>query len=192
LRRRRLLLVVLAFGFAAVVIGAADAATPQVRANRMLLSLGDVGTGYTVRFSGRRTLSDVSAGDSASVRKELARSWVSGAEQAFRGKVVDRGVISQADVFRKGARMNLILHAWLEDFVRVSDGQLQQLPQAAPGTGGVLVRGRLLRYELLIYIWRHGRAISSVDVTGLNGTVPVALVMKLARVQDAHMASQAA
>ena len=172
-----------------MVVGPATAASPQQRADRMLLSLGDLGSAYTVKFSGNRTLIDVSAGDSATVRKELARSWVSGAEHGFRGKSVDRGVISQADVFRKGARMNLILRAWQQDVLRISDGTREQLPRTAPGTGGALVRGHLFAYELLIYMWRHGRAISSVDVTGLNGTVPVSLVMKLARVQDARMAS---
>ncbi len=189
LRGRRLSRLALVLACGALVVGRASASAPAVHADRILLSLGDLGSAYTVKFSARRSLIDVSSGDSASVRQELARSWLAGAEHSFRGKKVDRGVISQADVFRKGAHMDLILRAWQRDVLRISHGTLQQLPPTAPGTGGALVRGHLFAYELLIYMWRHGRAISSVDVTGLNGTVPVSLVMKLARVQDARMAS---
>ena len=189
LHRRRTAFVTLVLGCGALLAGTANATAPAPRADRIILSLADVGSGYTAKYTGRRTLIDVSTGDSTKVRKELARSWISGAEHAFRGNRIDRGVISQADVFRKGAQMNLILRAWQRDVVRISQGTRQQLPGAAPGTGGALVRGHLLSYELLIYMWRRGRTISSVDVTGVDGTVPVSLVMKLARVQDARMAS---
>jgi hypothetical protein len=189
LRGRRLPLLALVLAGSALLVGTASASAPAARPDRILLSLGDLGSTYSVKFIARRTLIDVSSGDSASVRQELARSWIAGAEQSFRAKKVDRGVISQADVFRQGARLDLILRAWQRDVLRISHGTLQDLPTAAPGTGGALMRGHLFAYELLIYMWRHGRAISSVDVTGLNGTVPVSLVMKLARVQDARMAS---
>jgi hypothetical protein len=171
-----------------LLAGAASASAP-VRAKGMLLSLGDVGAGYTVKYQGARTLNVVRSGDSATVQKELRRSWLNGAELAYRHADTDRGVISQADVFRKSARMDLILRAWQRDVVRISVGARQRVPHAAPGTGGALVRGHLLSYELLIYMWRHGRTIASVDVTGAKGTVSVSLLMKLARAQDARIAS---
>jgi hypothetical protein len=167
---------------------AATAVASAPGAKGLLLSRSDVGSGFIVKYSGARTLKVVGAGDSAAVRKELKRSWLNGAELAYQGSSVDRGVISQADVFRTGAQMGMILRAWQRDVVRISHGTRQALPDAAPGTGGALVRGHLLSYELLIYMWRHGRTISSVDVTGAKGTVPVSLVMKLARAQDARAA----
>jgi hypothetical protein len=171
------------------VLAAAANASSGLRAKDLLLSLNDLGSAYTVRYSATRTLKDVSAGDSTSVRKELKRSWLKGAELAYRGRHVDRGVISQADIFRRGARMDLILGAWQRDALRISKGTRERVPHAAPGTGGALVRGHLFSYELLIYMWRHGRTIASVDVTGAKGTVPVSLVMKYARLQDARVAS---
>jgi len=159
-----------------------------------VLALSDLGDGYRVNpgLTIARTLADVSQGDSVAVRKELRRSWLAGAEHAFNGVSVQWGVVSLADVFRTSARMKLILRAWQDDAVRISKGKLQPVPRAAPGADGALVRGHLLNYELLIYMWRRGRTISAVDVTGTPGSVPLSLVIKLARVQDARAAAAGA
>lgn len=175
----------------ALVVGTAGASKPAVAASRLVLTLDDLGGGYRINpgLTGNRSFQDVSLGDSVAVRKELSRSWLRGAEHAFNGVSVQWGVVSLADIFRESAHMDLILRAWQDDAVRISKGERQPLPSRAPGTGGVLVRGHLLQYELLIYMWRRGSTISSVDVTGAKDTVPVSLVMKLARRQDARVLS---
>jgi hypothetical protein len=155
----------------------------------LVLLQRDVGHDYrpNPNLTGARKLGVVGQGDSAAVRRELRRSWIGGQTAAYNGVSVPWGIVSISDVFTPSARMKLILEAWERDLVKISRGKREPLPAGAPGTGGALVRGRLLTYELLIYMWRHGRTISSVDVTGQMGKVPLGLLMKLARRQNARI-----
>jgi hypothetical protein len=174
---------------AALASEAAVASKPKVQAAKLVLTLHDLGPGYSVNpgLTGPRTLKDVSLGDSGAVRKQLRKGWLGGAEHAFNGNVVKWGVVSLVDVFRPSTDVGSILRAWQDDAVSISQGKLSPVPRNAPGTGGALIQGHLLNYELVIYVWRRGRAIASVDVTGPNGSVPVSFVMKLARIQDARV-----
>jgi len=183
--------VLLAVVCGSLLVATARAAAPANPAKGLVLELADVGSAYNENpsLSGARTLADVSQGDSAAIKRELARGWIGGLERAYNGVSVPWGIVSLSDVFRASARIDLILGAWERDLVTISKGTRQPLPAKAPGTGGVLVRGKLLTYELLIYMWRHGQAISSVDVTGAQGKVPLSLLMKLARRQDAKISA---
>jgi hypothetical protein len=192
IRRRRPLAAALAAALIAAGALASEAAVaskPEVQAAKLVLTLDDLGPGYGVNpgLTGPRTLKDVSQGDSDAIRKRLRKSWLGGAEHAFNGTIVRWGVVSLADVFRPSTDVGSILRAWQDDAVSISKGKRAPVPRNAPGKDGALIQGHLLNYELVIYIWRRGRAIASVDVTGPNGSVPVSFVMKLARAQDARV-----
>jgi hypothetical protein len=179
----------LAAVLAALTAPPARTATAQNPALGLVLVARDIGPGYrqNTGMTSGRTLAIVAQGDSPQVRRELARSWIGGQSTAYNGVSVPWGIVSISDVFKPTARMGLILSAWERDLLRITRGRLEPLPKSAPGSGGALVRGRLLTYELLIYMWRRGRTIASVDVTGTMGKVPLALLMRLARLQNAKI-----
>jgi hypothetical protein len=160
-------------------------------AARFVLTQSDVGKGYRLNAnaSGPRALSDVTLADTSKVVSEIKHNWLGGEETAYNGISVPWGIVSLADVFRSGAAANEILPAWVKDAVKISAGVRIVVPLAsgAPGSQGALVRGQLAGYETLIYMWRHGRTIASVDVTGKPGTVPVALAIAFARRQDSQI-----
>jgi hypothetical protein len=177
----------------ALGIAAAHAQAPP-RTGALVLGLTDLGPGYRINpgLTGARTLTVISQGDPAAIRRELSRTWLRGTVHAFNGAAikgvkVQWGVISIADVFRKSARMKMILDAWERDLVRISKGHREPTPVGAPGAGGALVRGHLLTYELLIYMWRRGNTIASVDVTGPPGSVPLSMLMRLVHRQDSKV-----
>jgi hypothetical protein len=152
-----------------------------------------VGSAYhfNPNVSGPRKLSDVTIGDSSAVQAQIRHNWLGGEESAYNGVSVPWGIVSLADVFRSAAPVAGVLRAWQADAVKISGGARVSLPLAvgAPGIHGVLVRGHIVDYEILTYIWSRGRTIASVDVTGKPGTVPVGLVLDLARTQDARIAA---
>jgi hypothetical protein len=172
--------------------GHADAAATNPAA-RFVLSQHDVGGAYRLNAnaSGSRKLSDVTLGDSSAVQAQIRRNWLGGDETAYNGVSVPWGIVSLADVFRSTVPVATVLRAWQTDAVRISGGSRVPLPlgTGAPGTHGELVRGHIVDYEILTYIWSRGRTIASVDVTGKPGTVPVGLVLRLARAQDARIAA---
>lgn len=188
-RGRMLSLLIAAGACCALLCGGSGAGAAVNPALRLVLTPHDLGHSYRSNqtLTGPRTLADISLGDSRTVRRELARSWLGGEEDAYNGVSVPWGVVSISDVFKPTARIDLILAAWEHDLVTITKGKREPLPAGAPGSGGALVRGSLLTYELLIYMWRRGRTIASVDVTGSMGTVPLSLLMKLARRQDAKI-----
>jgi len=189
-RHSRLAAVLMAIACCTTAASLAQASVAkQNPAIGLVLLQRDVGGAYqpNANLTGARKLGVVGQGDPAEVRRELHRSWMGGQSAAYNGTSVPWGIVSISDVFKPSARMKLILDAWERDLVKISRGKREPLPRGAPGTGGALVRGRLLTYELLIYMWRHGRTISSVDVTGKMGKVPPGLVMRLARRQDAKI-----
>jgi hypothetical protein len=172
---------------AAVVASALSSGDP---AARYVLTARDVGSGYRLNpnASGTRTLSDVSLGDSARVRRELRQSWLGGRVAGFNAVSGTDGVISIVDVFRSGTVVPDVLAAWVADAKRVIHGVSEPLPANAPGGHPALIRGKLIRFEVLVYMWSHGRAIASVEVTGLPGHLQQPFLMKLARLQDAKLA----
>ena len=101
----------------------------------------------------------------------------------FNGISVPWGIVSTADVFRTTDLVS-IDRAWHRDLLRIAAGNMRRLPANAPGTNQVLVRGRLQSFETLEYMWQHGRAILSVNLTGKPGTLRLSLLMALARRQD--------
>jgi hypothetical protein len=62
------------------------------------------------------------------------------------------------------------------------------IPRGAPGSSRFLLRGHMQQSEVLIYQWRHGRAILATWLVGTPGTVQVPQLLKLVRVQDAKAA----
>jgi len=175
---------------AACVLAAAAvaAATPGAR---YVLTSRDVGPAYARNdtVSGGRSLADVSVGDSARIRRELRQSWLGGTVAAFNAVSGARGVISIADVFRQGAPIAEILRAWQADAARVTHGAFEPLPGRAPGDHPALVRGKILSYEVLVYMWSRGRTIASVEVTGKPGETDRGFLLSLARRQDAKLAA---
>jgi hypothetical protein len=125
------------------------------------------------------------------VQAQIRKNWLGGEESAYNGVSVQWGIVSLADVFRSTAPIASVLSAWQADAVRISGGKRVSLPlvSGAPGSHGVLVRGHIVDYEILTYIWSQGRTIASIDVTGKPGTVPLGLVLRLAREQDARIAA---
>jgi hypothetical protein len=176
--------------FAAAGQAWAGAANP---AARFVLTQHDVGGSYRLNAnaSGPRKLSDVTIGDSNAIQTQIRKNWLGGEEAAYNGVSVPWGIVSLADVFRSSAPVATVLNAWQADAVRISGGRRVSLPLAsgAPGSHGVLVRGHIVDYEILTYIFSEGRTIASVDVTGKPGTVPLGLVLRLARAQDAQIAA---
>jgi hypothetical protein len=181
-----------AFAAVALLVGQAwaSAANP---AEHFVLTQHDVGGAYrfNANVSGPRKLADVTIGDSSGIQARIRKNWLGGQENAYNGVSVPWGIVSLADVFRSTSPVASVLSAWQSDAVRISGGVRVSLPLGigAPGVHGMLVRGRIVDYEILTYIWSRGRTIASVDVTGKLGTVPVGLVLRLARAQDARIAA---
>jgi hypothetical protein len=177
------LLLLVAACVVANVQGAIDPAAHYV------LTARDVGVAYRFNpsVSGRRSLSDLTVGDSARVQAEIRRTWLGGTVAGFNSVSGKSGVISIADVFRSGSRIDAILRAWQADAAHVLHGTRERVPDRSPGTHPALVRGKLLSYQVLVYMWSHGNAIASVEVTGLSADVGRAFLLRLARAQDAKL-----
>jgi hypothetical protein len=178
-----------ALGACAVLACAAPAAFAGANpAARFVLSQSDVGKGYRLNANstGPRALSDVTLDDTGTTLSVIRHNWLGGEESAYNGISVPWGIVSLADVFRSSSAASAVLPAWVGDSVRIIGGSRVKLPlgSGAPGAQGALVTGKLAGYEALIYMWRRGRTIASVDVTGRPGKVPVALVISFARQQD--------
>jgi hypothetical protein len=181
-----------ALAAAALLAGQASAGAANPAAH-FVLTQHDVGATYrfNANVSGPRKLADVTIGDSRAIQARIRKNWLGGEESAYNGVSVPWGIVSLADVFRSASPVASVLGAWQQDAVRISGGTRVSLPlvAGAPGVHGMLVRGHIVDYEILTYIWSRGRTIASVDVTGKPGTVPVALVLRLARAQDAQIAA---
>ena len=173
----------------AVAIGVASASGAASPGARYVLTARDVGSAYTRNqsASGGRNLADVSLGDSPRIRRELRRNWLGGTIAAFNSVRGRSGVISITDVFRPRSAINAVLRAWQRDAVRVTRGAFQPVPGNAPGRNSALIRGRILNYEVLVYMWSRGNAIASVEVTGKPGQTDRSFLLRLARRQDAKL-----
>ena len=184
--RRRLVLGFAGLLAAVGVAGATGAANP---AARYVLTAYDLGPTYTrnVSVSGSRSLEDISVGDSARVRQELRRYWLGGTVAGFNGVSGSRGVISIADVFRAGVPIDDVLEAWELDAARATKGAFERLPSHSPGHHPAFVRGTVLNYDVLLYMWSRGRTIASVEVTGSRGEPTTSLLLELVRRQDAKL-----
>jgi hypothetical protein len=170
-------------------LGAANAAGAASPGARYVLTARDVGSAYkkNAAVSGSRKLIDVSVGDSPRVRAELRRNWLGGTVAAFNSVSGTKGVISIADVFRPQSAINDVLHAWQKDASRVTHGVFERVPSHAPGQHPALIRGKILNYEVLVYMWSRGNAIASVEVTGKPGQTDKGFLLKLARRQDTKL-----
>src|SRR5439155_14570793 len=149
-KRRRPLALGLAGLFA--VVGVASATGGANPAARYVLTAYDLGPTYLPNdsVSGSRSLADISVGDSARIRRELRRNWLGGTVAGFNAVSGSRGVISIADVFRRGAPIDDLLHAWQSDSARTTKGVFESLPSHSPGHHPVIVRGSILNYEVLL------------------------------------------
>lgn len=180
-----------AVGLACLMAPAAVAGAPAVTnpGARYVLTARDVGPAYKRNdvASGGRALADVSLGDSAGVRKELRRSWLGGTVAAYNHRAGTSGVISIADVFRRGAAVDNVLLAWQRDAARVTRGAFETLPRRSPGHHPAMVRGSIAGYEILLYMWSRGHTIASVEVTGKPGEPSKRFLFALVRRQDAKL-----
>jgi hypothetical protein len=98
------------------------------------------------------------------------------------------GVISIADVFRRGAALDAILVAWQKDAVQAIGGAFEDLPPRAPGHRPALVRGSIAGWEVLAYMWSRGNTIATIEVTGKRGEPTRSLLLALVRRQNAKLA----
>jgi hypothetical protein len=176
-------------GCLAVAIGVATGFGAASPGARYVLTARDVGSAYTRNesASGGRNLADVSLGDAPAIRRELRRNWLGGTVAAFNSLKGRSGIISIADVFRPRSAINAVLRAWQRDAVRVTRGAFQRVPARAPGRHPALIRGRILNYEVLVYMWSRGNTIASVELTGKPGDPDRDVVLRLARRQDAKL-----
>jgi hypothetical protein len=168
------------------VAGATGATNPGAR---YVLTARDVGPAYKRNntASGGRVLADVSVGDSASVRKELRRSWLGGTVAAYNRIPGTSGVISIADVFRRGAAVDDVLLAWQKDAARTTHGAFKDLPPRSPGHHPAMVRGSIAGFEVLLYMWSQGHTIATIEVTGKPGEPSKSFLLALVRRQDAKL-----
>jgi hypothetical protein len=117
----------------------------------------------------------------------LRRDWIKGTEAAFNGRSGSAGIVSIADVFRPGTPTGTVLDAWQRDAVSTTSGSVEPLPANAPGAQPVLIKGTVLKYGILLYMWRDGTTIASVELVGKAGSLPVPELMTLARRQQSKI-----
>jgi hypothetical protein len=153
----------------------------------LVLSASDVGPGYhaNTAVSGIRTLSEVSYGDTQTIVRYLDADWLGGTESAFNG--LSTGIISVADVFRPGAPVDTVLRAWQDDAQAITGGDRVPLPHNYPGGDPVLISGTVVDYGILIYMWREGRVIATLEVTGKPAKLQRSMLIELARRQEARI-----
>jgi hypothetical protein len=168
----------------------AQSASPPQRdpAAGLVLSASDVGPGYRTNtaVSGIRTLSEVSYGDTQKIVRYLDADWLGGTESAFNG--VSIGIISVADVFRPGAPVDTVLRAWQDDAQAFTGGDRVPLPIDFPGGDPALISGMVVNYGVLIYMWREGRVIGTLELTGKPAKLRPSLLIELVRRQEARIA----
>jgi hypothetical protein len=157
----------------------------------LVLSSSDVGGHYVLNraFTSRRTLSELDTAAPRAVRRQLASLWLDGTQTGFNGDraVSNVAIISSADVFRTSA-LAAITRWWERRFLDLSRGSRMAIPRGAPGSSRFLLRGHMQRSEVLIYQWRHGRAILETWLVGRPGLVQVPRLLELVRAQDAKAA----
>jgi hypothetical protein len=176
----------------AAVVPSGLAATADRPVSRLVLEPRDVGAAYVPNqeLTRPRTFSEAAAGDSAAVRRAIRRTWVGGYQSGFVGVRVPWGIVSTTDVFRTGD-LGTIVTAWHADLVRQLHARRLPVPAGAPGTRRLLlaakvpVAGRTV--EVKTYAWQRGRAFATVHLTGVAGKLRLALLMSLARRQDAKL-----
>ena len=180
------------FGLACLIAPAAGAGSTTATnpGARYVLTAHDVGPAYKQNktASGGRVLADVSFGDSAGVRKELRRSWLGGTVAAYNRIAGTSGVISIADVFRRGAAVDNVLLAWQKDAARTTHGAFEHLPSRSPGHHPAMVRGSIAGFGVLVYMWSRGHMIATIEVTGKRGELSKSFLFALVRRQDAKLA----
>ena len=172
----------------AVLAGAGGSQAAGGVSARLVLSRSDVGGHYLVNraFTSRHTLSEVQTAAPRPVRRRFASLWVEGTQTGFNGdrSVAGRTIISIADVFRTTA-LRAISGWWEARYLTLSGGSKIAIPRGAPGSSRFLLRGHMQANGVLIYEWRHGRAILQTWLIGPPGTLRVAQLLKLVRAQDA-------
>ena len=163
-------------------------ATPANEAARLVLTKRDVGTAYRLNasFTSAHTLREVSVNAPPSIKRELARKWVAGMQTGFNGVTVRRGIISTADVFRT-PNIDAIVRHWQRLYLRNSRGKLLPVPEHAPGTSRILIRGRMVSDTVLLYFWVHGPRILTVWQFGPSASLRPKQLFELARRQDAKV-----
>jgi hypothetical protein len=159
-------------------------------ASALVLSQRDVGSSYVLNrpFTRARTLREVSTNASAAAKAQLARLWVAGMQDAFNGgpAVSGQSLLSTADVFRS-TELTTIVRSWQGTYLRLSHGVRLTLPQGAPGSGRILIRGRLQADEVLLYLWQRGKAVLTTWIVGKPGLPTTTQLMALARQQDSRV-----
>lgn len=155
----------------------------------LVLTPHDVGSNFKVNggVSGPRTLTTVSADDKPAIRLLLKRYWAAGMEAAFNGRRTSTGIVSTADVFRRGAPVERILAAWQGDAKSILHGTTLPAYVHAPGSSGVTMRGVIYKYEVLLYMWRSQQVIASVELVGTPGHLSRSLLETLANDEESRI-----
>lgn len=167
--------------------GSAQAVLPPQDRN-LVLTAAAAGSSYALdgRVSGSRTLAVVSAGDAPQIAAVLKRDWLRGAEVAFEPRESGPTIVSIGDAFRPGSPVGAILAAWRADAIRTLSGTALPLPKGAPGTSPALIRGTFTSYGVLLYMWRTGNTIRSVELIGAPGALHVPFLIHLAANTSNH------
>lgn len=171
------------------------AATGGNPAVSLLLSRTDVGTSYSLTrgMTHRWTLAERSDGLPQTVKREFAVRWLAGAQTGFTGSVAvsHQAIVSTADVFRT-SEVSRITESWQSRFLRYGRGARLGIPSNAPaGASRFLMRGRMLSHgtklEVILFLWRHDRAVLSVWIIAKPGIPDLSRLMTLARREDAKV-----
>jgi hypothetical protein len=184
-------------GSTAAVIPVTSRATTQQRQTKLaalVLSLRDLGSGYNQNAGATRPepFSDAAAGDSPAIVALLHRAWVGGYEAGYTSAEPDHpGVWCAADVFRS-TKLGRIARAWKADGMRQLGGTTSApVPRGAPGRPLFFFRGHatLAGYPVIVvvYGWQRGHTIGHLSVANQSGMGLVAVAMRMARLEDAHL-----
>ncbi len=168
----------------------------ELRPTQLVLSAKDVGGPYVPNRSMTLswTLRERTDGFPQPLRRELAAKWVAGAQAGFDGSdaVAHQAILSTADLFRT-SDVSRIVESWQGMFLRYGRGTRLRIPASAPaGASRFLMRGRMLSHgtklEVILYLWRHDRAVLSVWLIGKPGIPRLPHLMVLASRQDSKLA----
>jgi hypothetical protein len=186
-------LLLLAAVVALLGLGAGGAA-PQL--SRMVLQLSDLPTGW-YRVSAHPQRADLS-NTTAAERSFVLHNRLGGYEAQFRPTaLVDPGtggVFSYVTSWRTAKAASSAVAKNVARFMRLAP-HAQRLPLPRPVGQNSHLLGTIQKISddyvgMLTLIWRHDTLVSHVSLVGLMGYLRPALVVQLARRQDARIARQ--
>jgi hypothetical protein len=167
----------------------------QADLSGLVLSLGDVGSGYNqnVGATHAEPFTDAASGDSPQVVALLHRVWMGGYEAGYTSGDPDHpGVWCAADVFRS-TKLGQIARAWKADALNFVGGVSAPARRGAPGKPLWFYHGHItlsgVRVAVVGYGWQRGHTIGHLTVTSQTSNALDAVTMRLAQLEDAHLRS---